>query len=122
MYKAEIKVGDQTKNYIGCTEGEFKTRFNGHKNSFRNEKSKASTTLSSLVWDNNKNPDQEINWSVLGKTNRYRPGMKTCSLCVAEKMFILRAGRDRNNINRRNEVANLCVHKGKFKLANFQKE
>ena len=30
VYKAELKVGSETKNYIGLTNGEFKTRFNGH--------------------------------------------------------------------------------------------
>ena len=40
-----------------------------------------------------------------------------CDLCVSEKVFIIKAGKDRNNINRRNEIANLCVHRNKFKLA-----
>ena len=117
IYKAEIEIGNQVKNYIGCTEGEFKTRYNGHTDSFRNEKKKSSTTLSSIVWDNKKNPCPKIQWSIVKKTRKYQPGSKMCDLCVSEKVFIIKAGKDRNNINRRNEIANLCVHRNKFKLA-----
>ena len=46
IYKAELKTANTTKNYIGCTENEFKTRYNGHVDSFRNEnKKKTSTAL-----------------------------------------------------------------------------
>ena len=120
IYKAEIEVGGQKKNYIECTEGEFKTRYNGHKDSFRNERKKASTTLSSLVWATNKNPSPEISWSIITKTHKYQPSSKKCDLCTTEKVLILKAGKDRNNINRRNEIANLCVHRNKYKLANLE--
>ena len=78
---AEIDIGGQKKNYIGCTEGEFKTRYNGHKDSFKNEKKKASTTLSSIVWANNKNPSPQISWSILKKTHKYQAGSRICDLC-----------------------------------------
>ena len=120
IYKAEIDIGGQKKNYIGCTEGEFKTRYNGHKDSFKNEKKKASTTLSSIVWANNKNPSPQISWSILKKTHKYQAGSRICDLCVTEKVFILKAGKDRNNINKRNEIASLCVHRNKYKLANLE--
>ena len=121
VYKAEIKIGDQTKNYLGCTEGEFKTRYNGHKDSFRNYKKKGSTTLSSIVWYNNKNPEPEVKWSIVKKTQRYQPGGKACDLCLTEKLLILKSGKDSNNINKRNEIVNLCVHRNKFKLANLER-
>ena len=120
IYKAEIDIGGQKKNYIGCTEGEFKTRYNGHKDSFKNEKKKASTTLSSIVWANKKNPSPQISWSILKKTHKYQAGSRTCDLCVTEKVFILKAGKDRNNINKRNEIASLCVHRNKYTLANLE--
>ena len=40
VYKADIQVNSTTKNYNGLTEGDFKTRYGEHKNSFSNEKKK----------------------------------------------------------------------------------
>ena len=50
---------------------------------------------------------------------KYKPGHKMCDLCTEEKLQIMRAAKDENNINKRNEVAALCVHRNKFKLANW---
>ena len=119
VYKAEIKIANKTKNYIGCTEGEFKTRYNGHTDSFRNTNKKASTALSTLIWENDLSPKPTVKWSIMKKTNKYKPGHKMCDLCTEEKLLIMRAAKDENNINKRNEVAALCVHRNKFKLANW---
>ena len=56
VYKAELQVNNTTKNYYGLTEGEFKTRYREHKNSFSNEKKKSSTSLTALVWKEGLNP------------------------------------------------------------------
>ena len=121
IYKAKITADNNTeKNYIGSTENEFKTRYNGHTDSFRNEAKKYSTALSTLVWNENQNPAPKIEWSVVKKTNKYRPGSKMCDLCVTEKLYILHAANDRNNLNKRNEIASLCVHRNKHKLSNVR--
>ena len=65
IYKAELKTANTTKNYIGCTENEFKTRYNGHVDSFRNENKKTSTALSVLVWEEGENPKPDIEWSII---------------------------------------------------------
>jgi len=118
IYKAEIKDGTTEKNYIGCTEGEFKTRYNNHTASLRNKNKKASTTLSSLVWQTGQNPVPEVKWQIIKKCHRYQPGNKTCDLCISEKICILRA--DKNNINKRNEIGSLCRHRNTFKLDNLK--
>ena len=120
IYKAKLKTADGTKNYIGCTENEFKTRYNGHQDSFRNENKKSSTTLSALVWEEDKNPKPEIEWSIVKKCSRYAPGNKICDLCTSEKLEIMKACTDQSNINKRNEIASLCVHRNKHKLARIK--
>ena len=95
-------------------------RYNGHNTSFRNERHKASTTLSSHVWENNINP-QTIKWSIIQKAKPYSPGQKMCSLCITEKFNIL-TNNNRNNksLNRRDEIGQRCPHARAEKLAAFK--
>ena len=52
VYQATVTRDDTTEEntYVGHTEGEFKTRYNNHTNSFRNAKHKHATALSKYVW------------------------------------------------------------------------
>ena len=52
IYQATVTRYDnqQEETYIGLTENTFKTRYNGHTSSFRNEEKKNSTTLSQYIW------------------------------------------------------------------------
>ena len=118
IYKAEIEDNGRTKNYIGCTEGEFKTRYNNHKDSFRNSRKKSSTALASLVWEGGHNPNPSVKWTIVEKTNKYKPGDKTCDLCLSEKLCIMKHSKSKDNINKRSEIASICVHRNKYKLAN----
>ena len=120
VYKAELDLGQTKKTYIGCTEGEFKTRFNGHSDSFRNEKKKNSTTLSTIVWKQSQNPRPNIEWSIVKKVNKYKPGLKSCDLCLTEKLYILKESIKPENINKRIEASSLCVHRNRYKLANIR--
>ena len=123
VYKAEIKTENTIKNYIGLTEGEFKTRYNEHINSFTNNKKKANTALSSLVWSSGQNPNPDITWSIVQKCNKYQPNQKnSCDLCLSEKLHILKAGKDPNNINVRNEISSICRHRNNYKLESVLKD
>ena len=115
VYKASLPDGH---SYIGCTGSTFKQRYNGHTSSFRNEKYKANTTLSSYVWENNINP-QTIKWSIVQKAKSYSPGQKMCSLCLAEKFNIL-TNNNSKSLNRRDEIGQRCPHARATKLAAFK--
>ena len=66
VYQAEVKADDQTKPYIEMTEHPFKTRYNVHKQSFRNQKYQHSTALSKHIWElKNRGKSYEINWSII---------------------------------------------------------
>ena len=57
--------------YIGLTSDTFKSRYNGHTETFRNKEGK-STALSSHIWsleDDNKNYD--IKWSIKKRAKTY---------------------------------------------------
>ena len=51
VYKATVTETDKKKQetYIGLTENEFKTRFNLHKSSFKQEHKRTTTTLSDHI-------------------------------------------------------------------------
>ena len=53
VYQATIEREDnaEEKAYIGITEGEFKSRYHNHTNSFRNPKHKNRTSLSIYIWN-----------------------------------------------------------------------
>ena len=68
IYEAKVAgPSDKTKKYIGLTEGPFKTRYTGHKQSFNHESKKLSTTLSKYVWDNNLQPNPNVSFRILKK-------------------------------------------------------
>ena len=81
IYKCEVTAPNQPKKiYIGLTEKEFKTRYNGHTQSFNNPKYQNSTTLSTHLW---KLKQQKINpqlqWSIIKKVKPYTNTTKSCS-------------------------------------------
>ena len=52
VYQATVSLQDkEEKRNIGITEGEFKTRFRNHEQSFRNKKYASSTALSKFIWE-----------------------------------------------------------------------
>ena len=116
-----MQINDRTKNYIGLTKGDFKTRHRNHVNSFKNPKKSTETVLSKEIWDNNLNPTPKVKFKVMCQAAPYKPGNKMCDLCVSEKLFIIKASGDKNNLNKRTEAASICVHRNAHKLAYFEK-
>ena len=54
------------------------------------------------------------------KVNKYKPGLKSCDLCLTEKLYILKESIKPENINKRIEASSLCVHRNRYKLANIR--
>ena len=111
IYKATLTTDGIAKNYYGCSETEFKTRFYNHNQSFKYRQK--------AFWqakDAGKNPF--IEWSIAARTTPYHPGARWCNLCLAKKLFILRADPS-TMLNKRSELNGKCCHKNKLKLKNF---
>ena len=82
IYKATLTSDGIAKNYYGCSETEFKTRFNNHNQSFKYRKKCNSTKLSKAFWkakDAGKN--LVIEWRITDRTTPYYPGARWCNLC-----------------------------------------
>ena len=127
VYKALV-TPDPTSNrkniptqaeYIGLSSNPFKTRFNNHQMTFRQEKYKQSTSLSNFVWELKNIPVQyKIDWSIIGKAATYHPSTRSCSLCLSEKALILMSDH-KFPLNKRSELLSKCRHREKFLLSKF---
>ena len=117
IYHATIEGPGETKQYIGLTEGDFKTRYGGHVQSFNDENKKSASTLAKYVWAKNLQPEPSVKFKILHKRAPYKPKMRNCDLCLSEKVAIMSVACDKSYLNTRNEMKNICRHKSKHKLA-----
>ena len=103
-YKASITSGDTFKQYIGCTETEFKTRYYNHTHSFRYRKKRNATELLKAFWNAKDSCNEPaIKWSIAGQATAYQPRSQSCNLCLTEKLAILLADKH-TAINKRSEL------------------
>ena len=117
VYQAKVLVPEinEEKFYYGMTSGTFKSRYSGHKNSFKYDK-KESTTLSSYIWkQKNAGRKFDIEWSIKAKAYAFSSGGKQCDLCLTEKLTILLADQE-TMLNKRDEILNKCPHRRKYCL------
>ena len=68
------------------------------------------------MWDNNLQPEPVVKYDILKKAVPYKPGKKACDLCNSEKLEIAKVFKDSAYINKRNEIAQLCIHRKKHRL------
>ena len=116
VYKATLETTDRSE-YIGLTDNTFKTRYDNHTYSFRNEAKKGATTLAAHCWKKGFTPSPKIKWKILKKCPRYEPGQKACQLCLCEKFFIIKNMNNPRSLNKRADIGNKCVlHKYKHYL------
>ncbi len=118
VYQATVKREDNNneETYIGLTKNSFKTRYNGHTCSFRNEHKRKSTTLSQYVWLlKDKNIKFSMKWRILVKGKPYSTSSKKCYLCLKEKYFII-CKPQLASLNNRNELGSECMHRKKYLL------
>ena len=110
IYQATLESPNGTKaEYIGVTDSQFKTRYNNHTHSFRASYKKNSTTLSTRVWQLNLNPNPNIRWKIIRKCPKFKPGMKTCHLCLGEKFEILKNINNPRHLNKRTDIGMKCT-------------
>ena len=120
IYQATVQRDDNNheETYIGLTENSFKTRYNNHTSSFRNESKRTSTTLSQYIWDlKDNNISYSLKWRIISKCSSYSPSSKKCNLCIKEKYFII-CKPELGTLNNRNELASECKHRKKHLLCN----
>ena len=106
IYEATIKSNSDEKKYVGLTEGSFKRRLYGHKQSFRNNNLRTATELSKHIWDlKDRQEEFEISWKIIDRAHSYNGASNRCRLCLLEKFHILT--RD-DLLNKRSELVSKC--------------
>ena len=104
------------KECYGTSEGEFKSRYNNHTQSFRHISHINDTELSKYLWTLKANgTDNHLKWSVKSYASRYKCGTRRCDLCLTEKMIILLAD-PKVLLNKRTELISKFYHRNKFIL------
>ena len=103
VYKAHVNSNGSLRDYTGCTEPEFKTRWRNHKSSFKHSWKRTDSKLSVYVWELREQHgvnDPNITWSVHQRRSPYHCGSRKCDLCLSEKLAILKndTGQSLNNI------------------------
>ena len=117
VYKAKVTYQDSEMEYVGITNGPFKTRYNEHTSNFRIEASKNKTTLAKFVHDKKLNPSPPVKWQIMKQVRRYAPGQKTCNLCLLEKLYIVKNMNNIRSLNKRADIGNKCTkHRDKHFL------
>ena len=120
IYQATVTRHDHNKeeSYIGLTDNTFKTPYNGHTGSFRNEQYRNATTLSNYIWTlKDKNINYSLKWKIIDRGRAYQPLGKNCGLCDLEKFYII-SRPELASLNQRNELATSCRHRKKHLLCN----
>ena len=117
--RARIKV---KKKYLGLTQDSFKSRYSGHKTSFKHPKYKNATRLSTAIWKlKESDPPIPFNlkFSILKLARAYTRESKRCALCGVEKTEIAFSD-PASTLNLRSELLNKCRHRRKHLLFNWR--
>ena len=82
-YKTEVSTNTTYKGNYSALEGELKSRYNNHTQSFKNISHINDTELSKYLWMLKANrTDYHLKWSIKPYASRYKCGTKRCDLCV----------------------------------------
>ena len=116
VYQATVRTNLLSKSFIGSCETTFKTRYNNHKQSFKNVTHRHVTALSQFIWKlKESNTDFNITWKIVASVSENFCKGRTCSLCLTEKAVIIKED-PTNILNARGEILNKRRHRNKFKL------
>ena len=118
VYLATLRAGTEEFHYVGMTERAFKKRFYEHTSTFNHrgngDNPDRHTSLSRKVWDfKDRKLLYTLTWKILRRGYSFRPGQKSCDLCLSEKLEILKRSSDNRLLNTRSELLRKCNHRWK---------
>ena len=118
IYEATVKSNTEEKKYVGLTEGTFKRRLYGHRQSFKNSSLRNATELSKYIWNvKEREEEYELTWSIIDRAPPYKGTPSKCKLCLLEKFHILT--RD-DLLNRRSELVSKCRHRRAYLIGSIK--
>ena len=112
VYRAEV-TNDQTqeqKFYHGISDTLFKEQYENHKKSFRHKEYSTETDLAKYCWElKDKGALPTVNFSI-AKRVKGKSLINNCSLCLSEKLFIIRNLDNVNMLNKKSKFISKCRH------------
>ena len=122
IYQADVltNLNDSKKFYIGLADTAFKERYRNHTRDFRNQHYEKSTELSKYIWGlKKKGIEYTIHWKVLSHVKGLtKKGF--CSLCLTEKLWLIRYLDDVNLLNKKSELISKCRHENKLMISSVK--
>ena len=101
IYKAEVSTNTTYKEYYGASEGEFKSRYHNHRQSFRNISHINDTELSKYLWTLKANgTDYHLKWSIESYASQYKYGTRRCDLSDRKNDYC--SSRPKSSIEQKN--------------------
>ena len=98
LYRADV-TNDQTQE-----------RYENHKKSFRHKEYSTETDLAKYCWElKDKGAVPTVKFSI-AKCVKGKSLINNCSLCLSEKLFIIRSLDDVNMLNKKSEFISKCRH------------
>ena len=116
VYQATVtnNEDDVERIYHGLCETAFKERHRNHTSSFRDDKNRNETELSSYIWALKKDKIvPSVKWKIL-RIVRVKPTSNYCRSCLTERFFIINSIEDNRLLNKRSEFVNKCRHQNKY--------
>ena len=105
-----VQDDQTTRNYIGNTSTDFKSRLAVHRQSFKNPDINQ-TSLSKHIWElKAKKIEFTLTWEIVGKGKPFSPVSNVCTLCNLEKFSILFCP-ELADLNSKSEMYSNCRHK-----------
>ena len=124
VYRADV-TNDQTqeqKFYYGISDTPFKERYENHKKSFRHKEYSTEPDLAKYCWElKDKGAVPTVKFSI-AKCVKGKSLINNCSLCLSEKLFIIRSLDDVNMLNKKSEFISKCRHINKRLLIKVKDE
>ena len=112
VYRADV-TNDQTQEqmfYYGISDTPFKERYESHKKSFRHKEYSTENDLAKHCWElKDKGAVLTVNFSI-AKTVKCKSLINNCSLCLSEKVFIIKNLDDVNMLNKKSEFISKFRH------------
>ena len=96
VYQATVNRRDQgtSTTYIGLA-SQFESRWQSHKTSFRHEKYRSSTKISTYIWSlQDQNVPYNITWDIMGRASSYNQASNKYRLCLLEKFVYFLSPRE----------------------------
>ena len=101
---ADVITNKDSHIYYGANDGELKSWFNNHTNSFRYRHHEQDTERSKHIRKlQDKGINFKVKWSVAAYASTYRCGSRRCDLYLTEKYLIARANH-KNFLNNRTDL------------------